>query len=202
MKALHALSAGLLLALTPGWVMGQGVVPADLEHLLEPKISTRESEKMLVVEAKGDPSVIGGQAFGLLFQLYYSMPAMATGLVQATPRARWPVSLDEPRSEPIGHYALPVPDNVAELPPHEARAGLEASLTTWEYGEVAEILHVGPYDREGTTIQRLMDHIKQRGYVVAGDHEEEYIRGPTMSGPGDPEKYLTIIRYRVQKKSE
>lgn len=109
--------------------------------------------------------------------------------------------LGTPQKE-VGLYALPVPDSVTTIPPHEVRAGLEASLTTWDYGEVAEILHVGPYDREGTTIRRLMDHIGQLGYAVAGEHEEEYIRGPTMSGPGDPERYVTIIRYRVQKKSD
>ena len=79
MKALRALSAAMLVALTPGFVMAQDAVPADLEHLREPKITTRESERMLVVEAKGDPRVIGGQAFGLLFQLYYSMPATPKG---------------------------------------------------------------------------------------------------------------------------
>jgi hypothetical protein len=37
------------------------------------------------------------------------------------------------------------------------------------------------------------------GYVIAGEHEEEYIKGPGMFSKGDPEKYLTIIRYRVKK---
>jgi hypothetical protein len=40
--------------------------------------------------------------------------------------------------------------------------------------------------------------------VIAGAHEEEYIKGPTMTGKGDPEKYVTIIRYQVDisKKTE
>jgi hypothetical protein len=72
-------------------------------------------------------------------------------------------------------------------------------LTTWEYGEVAEILHVGPYDREEPTLQRLRKFVQAEGYAIVGEHEEEYVRGPTLTGPGDPEQYLTILRYRVAK---
>jgi hypothetical protein len=154
---------------------------------------------MLVVEAQGDPNTVGAQAFGLVFQLYYSTPGTPKGPFQSAPRARWPVSLEQPKSEWIGLYALPVPDSMTTLPPHEAPAGLSASLQKWQYGEVAEILHVGPYDREEPTVQRLLGHLVESGYEVIGVHEEEYLRGPTMAGPGDPEKYLTIIRYRVRK---
>jgi hypothetical protein len=32
-------------------------------------------------------------------------------------------------------------------------------------------------------------------------HEEEYIKGPGMIFAGNPETYLTIIRYPVQKRT-
>jgi hypothetical protein len=179
--------------------MAQDPSLSQFERLKEPKISTRKNEKMLVVEAKGDPNVIGGKAFGLLFQLYYSMKETPKGPMQPAPRARWPVSLETPKSEWTGSYALSVPDSIRELPQYQAQEGLKASLTTWEYGEVAEILHIGPYDKEQPTVKRLMDFVKDQGYVIIGDHEEEYIKGPTMYGKGDPEKYITIIRYRVKK---
>jgi hypothetical protein len=180
-------------------LMAQESNVSPFEHLKEPKISTRKDQKMLVVEAKGDPNVVGGKAFGLLFRLYYSMPETPKGPMQAAPRARWPIPVDAPKSTWIGAYGLPVPETVTELPPHEVQEGLKASLTTWEYGEVAEILYMGPYDREEPTIKRLIDFIKEQGYVIAGDHEEEYIKGPSMYGKDDPEKYVTIIRYRVKK---
>lgn len=62
-----------------------------------------------------------------------------------------------------------------------------------------EILHLGPYDREGPTVERLRLFADSAGYVLTGEHEEEYIRGPTMAGPGNPEAYLTILRYRVRR---
>ena len=35
--------------------------------------------------------------------------------------------------------------------------------------------------------------------VLQGEHEEEYIKGPGMLSKGNPQKYLTIIRYRVKQ---
>ncbi|MCK9244452.1 MAG: GyrI-like domain-containing protein, partial [Candidatus Marinimicrobia bacterium] len=60
--------------------------------------------------------------------------------------------------------------------------------------------HVGPYTTEPPTIQKLMDYITSQGYTIIGPHEEEYLKGPTMFGKGNPEKYKTIIRYQVAKK--
>jgi len=173
---------------------------SQFDHLKDPQISIKANQKMLVVEAKGDPNVIGGKAFGLLFQLYFSIPETPKNLMFAIPRARWPIALDTPKSEWIGLYALPIPDTVTELPKYQAQEDLKVSLITWEYGEVAEILHIGPYSKEEPTIKRLTDLIKEQGYEIIGEtHEEEYISGPSMSGNDDPEKYMTIIRYRVKK---
>ncbi|NUO80455.1 GyrI-like domain-containing protein [candidate division KSB1 bacterium] len=171
---------------------------AKYEHLKDPKISTVPDQKMIVVEAKGDPNVIGEKAFALLFELYFKMKETLKGPGQAAPRARWPLAFDTPKTEWVGLYAMPVPETVTELPQHEAKPELKVSLTTWEYGQVAEILHVGPYDREQPTVARLMEFIKAQGYEVVGDHEEEYLKGPTMFFKGDPQKYVTIIRYRVK----
>jgi hypothetical protein len=38
--------------------------------------------------------------------------------------------------------------------------------------------------------------------VTVGGHEEEYIVGPTANDKCDPEKYVTILRYRVRKQPE
>ncbi len=175
----------------------QTAIPSELEHLRDPQISTRTAEKMLVVEATGDPRTEGARAFGLLFQLYYQIPETPKGPQQAAPRARWPNDFSQPRSEWTGLYALPVPESVSVLPEHTAPPGLHATLSMWDYGEVAEILHIGPYDQEVPTLQRLRDHAQARGYLLVEEHEEEYIRGPTMAGPGDPDQYITILRYRV-----
>jgi effector-binding domain-containing protein len=74
-------------------------------------------------------------------------------------------------------------------------------ITTWAYGDVAEILHVGPYNAEQPDIERLLNFISAQGYRLVGEHEEEYVKGPGMMFSGDPQQYLTIIRLRVEKAS-
>lgn len=184
------------------YYMTQGPDLTKYEHLKEPAISSMPHQKMLVVEAKGDPNVVGGKAFAMLFQLYFKIKETPKGPGQPAPRARWPMPFDTPKTEWIGLYAMPVPEAVSELPQYEASPELNVSLTTWEYGEVAEILHYGPYDQEQPTVARLMEFIRAQGYEVAGEHEEEYLKGATMFSKGDPKKYVTIIRYRVKKSEQ
>ena len=52
-------------------------------------------------------------------------------------------------------------------------------VATWTYGDVAEILHVGPYNAEQPDIERLLRYIDSQGYRVVGDHEED-IKGPNV----------------------
>jgi effector-binding domain-containing protein len=64
---------------------------------------------------------------------------------------------------------------------------------------VAEILHIGSYDKEKPTVDRLTKFISDNGYRIIGDHEEEYVKGPGMLFKGNSENYRTIIRYRIEK---
>lgn len=164
---------------------------SQYEKLKDPQIRKMpERQKMLVVEKKGDPNAKAKEAFSLLFSTFFKLP----GARMAPPRARWLNTLTDPRNEWVGLYALPLQDSVDSLP-----AGVEGiKIDFWEYGEVAEILHVGGYSEETPTIERLHAFILEQGYEIAGPHEEEYLRGPE-SGP-DSSKYLTIIRYRVKTK--
>lgn len=57
---------------------------------------------------------------------------------------------------------------------------------------VAQVLHVGPYSKEGPTIKKLQAFIKAQKLNIIGPHEEVYL---TMPGP----KAKTIIRYAVKK---
>ena len=171
---------------------------ARYESLREPRITAMNDQKMVVVEATGDPNIVSKKAFSLLFKIYYKIDGVPKGPKQQAPRGRWSGDLNK-RSEWIGRYAMPVPDSIATLPAIDAEPGFKVELTTWEYGTVAEILHIGPYAKETPTIEKLLQFIKKSGYHVIGYHEEEYLKGPGMFFMGDPEKYYTIIRYRVAK---
>lgn len=190
MKEKIAILFGLIIL--SAWAAFAQQPPVD-DSLKAPRLTTKPDQKMLVVEAKGDPNTAGGAAFGLLFKTFFSLP----GVQMAAPRARWssPGFGKDDKSEWTGYYALPLPESVAGLP-----AGLQGvKIEVWSYGEVAEILHVGPYDKETPAIEALHKLIADKGYEIAGMHEEEYLVGPGM-GNAPPEAYRTIIRYQVKKK--
>lgn len=108
-------------------------------------------------------------------------------------------AFEAPKEEWTGEWGIPVPQSVKELP---AGTDSKFTLTTWEYGQAAEILHVGAYSEETPTIDKLKQFITDSGYDIAGYHEEEYLKGPGMFWAGNPSKYLTLIRYPVKPKNE
>jgi hypothetical protein len=171
----------------------------EVKYLLEPRIITKENTNALVVEATGDPSNTVGPAFGLLFKAYFKLKDAPKGKKMACPMARWPRPLETPKDQWLGIYGMPVPESVREVPPVKSGKGLTVELREWSYGEVAEILHVGPYASEDTTVNKLKSFIDEQGYDICGPHEEEYLKGPSFI-PTNPEKYLTIIRYQVCRK--
>lgn len=188
----------LLLVVLAGalfWMNG-GPDAADFAHLREPRLSRMDAQRMLVIEARGDPNVVGAQTFKQIFSTYYALEGVSKLDRPPAPRARWPRALETPKGQWIGRYALPVPAS-ARLPTSGGSA--PAVLTTWDYGEVAEILHVGPYSEEQPTIDQLHAFVTAQGFRAVGEHEEEYVRGPGMWFAGNPDDYLTIIRLRVER---
>ncbi len=167
------------------------------EALKAPRISAKPDQKVLIVTAKGNPNVIGKRAFSTLYKTYFKLRDVPK--TKLIPRARWEAGSADDLDTALGHYALPVPDSVTAVPAGEIPAGLEIKIAAWKYGNVAEILHIGPYEKETPTVERLKDFIKESGYEIAGLHEEEYVKGPGMFGKGNPEKYYTIIRYPIEK---
>lgn len=181
------------------WFKSQEPDLSRYDSLVTPHIIKMDSMKVLQVKAVGDPNAVGGQAFKLLFKTYFKLSGVPKNMHPPAPRARWPVSLDQPKTAWTGYYALPVPAVVNQLPQVETTPGLSIELIEWPYGDVAEILHKGPYSQETPAIEKLKKFIVDSGCRIIGDHEEEYLKGPTMWGKGDPEKYYTIIRYQVAK---
>lgn len=62
-------------------------------------------------------------------------------------------------------------------------------------GTAAQILHVGPYETERVTIERLHAFIAERDLAFAGRHHEIYLSDPSRTAP---EKLRTIIRQPVR----
>jgi hypothetical protein len=187
----------ILAALSLFLLMPKGPDLATYDFLKQPRITKMPDQKMLVVTAQGDPNTVGGKAFRLLFQTYYKIPNASKAIAHA-PRARWVGDMNV-KSSWTGYYALPVPEATTQLPAAVAEPEYKIELLSWAYGDIAEILHVGPYGAETQTIEKLHRFIHTQGYRIIGEHEEEYIKGLGMFFQGDPAGYYTIIRYRVAK---
>jgi effector-binding domain-containing protein len=191
----------LALAIIIGVIVLRHFQSPDVSRFLslrDPAVRFMQPQRVLVVEAIGDPEKVGKKAFGLLLHTYFGIKGIPKGRGMPAPRARWTLPASVPHSQWIGRYAMPIPDSITGVKLPEPPKGMTIQVTTWEYGEVAEILHIGPYDKEEPAINRLHDFIKNNGFLIVGDHEEEYVKGPGMFFKGNPKKYYTIIRYRVK----
>ncbi len=179
--------------------------------LKTPRIVQRSDEPVLQVAFEGKAETAIKEAYGVLFKTYFGLKAAPKGPGMKPPKARYVIPPDLP-ADPAerfkafgarpwrGWVAIPVPAGLTLPPQQPTASGLKAELATWRYGEVAEILHLGPYDAEIPTVKALEDHIASQGYEISGDHEEEYLKGPGMPFVS-PKDYWTIVRYQVTKKA-
>jgi hypothetical protein len=163
----------------------------------EPQILEMPPQKMVVVYAKGTPDKVFPQLMPALYGSVYTLKfdlkkrGLPTFKVSGL-RARYPDAHLVPMDEWTHIIGLPIPEDTTSLP--QKVADTEVKIETWEYGAVAQILHIGAYDQEQPTVERLHKFIQDSGYEIAGDHEEEYLTTP------DAKVVKTIIRYQVRKK--
>ena len=188
----------VVVLLVAGIIFMSSLVPdiKKFEYLNSPQISSKADKKMIVVEVTGDPSTAGKKEIGVLFKMFFTLKGKNKDMKMVSLRARWPKPVETPREQWLGIWAMPISENVTELP--DIKSDVAIKIDTWKYGEVAEILHLGPYSEEAVTIEKLINHIKSSGYVTSGPHEEEYLKGPGMPFI-KPKDYATIIRYQVKK---
>ena len=191
LAVLGVLAAAAVVLLAVRFGSPPDVDPSLYDALRDPVIRALPPQRVIEVEVRGRPEEASGRAIGLLYRTWRSLDL---GPPRVAPRARWPVGDDTPEDLWVGRFALPVPDSVTSLPDPPTDDGLVPRLATWTWGEAAEILHVGPWDAEGPTVARLQRAVAERGYEIAGDHEEEYLTRPTAKVP------KTIVRYPVRKK--
>jgi hypothetical protein len=63
-------------------------------------------------------------------------------------------------------------------------------------GRCVQMLHVGPYDREGETIAQMVAFAEKQGLTCHGLHHEIYLSDPRRV---PPERLKTILRLPVKK---
>ncbi len=163
----------------------------------EPQIMEMPSQKMAVVYAKGAPDKVFPEfmpaLYGSVYTLKFDLKKKGLPTFKVTGlRTRYPDAHLVPMDEWTHIIGLPIPEDTTSLP--QKVVGTEVKVETWEYGTVAQIFHLGPYDQEEATVAHLHQFSKDSGYEIAGLHEEEYLSRP------DAKVLKTIIRYPVRKR--
>ncbi|MES0279095.1 MAG: GyrI-like domain-containing protein [Dehalococcoidales bacterium] len=164
----------------------------------DPRIIELPPQKMAVVRGKGSPDelfpVVMPALYGSVYTLKFDLKKKGLPTFKVTGlRGRYPDADTTPKEQWTITLGLPVPDDTTTLT--QKVAEVEVALETWPYGTMAQILHIGAYDQETPTIERLQRFIEESGYEMAGDHEEEYLTSP------DAKVVKTLIRYLVRKKT-
>ncbi len=163
----------------------------------DPQILEMPPQKMAVVQGKGAPDKVFSELMPALYGSVYTLrfdlkkKGLPTFKVSGL-RARYPDAHLVPMEHWTHIIGLPVPEDTISLP--QKVPGIKVKLDTWDYGTVAQILHLGSYDQEQPTVERLHKFINENGYQIAGIHEEEYLTRPNVKVP------KTIIRYPIKKR--
>jgi hypothetical protein len=163
----------------------------------DPQILEMPAQKMAVVHAKGAPDKVFPEVmpalYGSVYTLKFDLKKKGIPTFKISPpRTRYPDAHLLPKEQWTHIVGLPIPEDTTSL--LQKVPNVEVKIETWEYGTVAQILHLGTYDQETSTIKRLHKFIEEQGYVIAGMHEEEYLTRPDAKVP------KTIIRYPIKRK--
>jgi len=184
---------------------------------LEPAIVEVPEMAFLMIDGIGDPNTsaafhaaveaLYAASYGLKFAIkrapsgieHVVMPLEglwqvpgATGYPDGGPDAwAWTLMIKQP-DEVTPELAAEAIHEAAVRKPLPAATKLR--LERFEEGRAAQVLYVGPFDQERSTIERLMDFIREQGFAPSGRHHEIYLSDPSRTAP---EKLKTIIRHPV-----
>jgi hypothetical protein len=169
--------------------------------------------RYLMVDGRGDPNTSQSysEAVEALFSVAYTakfivkkgaqgidytvMPleglwwADDLGAFTANDRAQWQWTMMILQPDFVADETLETA--IAEVQRKKQLPGLKRlRLETFTEGRCAQILHVGPFTREGPTIERLHAFIAARA-ALSGKHHEIYLSDIRRAAPA---KWKTIIR--------
>lgn len=167
---------------------------AFVPHLVE-----LPDRKVITATSIGDPSKVGDDFYKALYGAVYHAKMkiykpkgvkMEVGKLAAM----WPDAHLKPRDKWTGIWGVFVPDYVKNEDLVQKNPKITVKVDVWPGGKYAQVLYVGAYKDEHTTIEKLHEFIEAQGIKmkdVPGIHEEEYLTSPKVKEP------KTIIRYRL-----
>ena len=195
-----------------------------LKHLYQtsakaPQIVEVPALSFLMMDGEGNPNTSPAYqaAVEALFGVSYALKFMSKrgmgrdyvvlpleGLWWGTPEGQHNFS-EQDKEKFIWTMMIMQPDHITETMVDEAidtvrrKKGLEnlesLRFETFEEGTAIQILHIGSYDTEGPTVDRMHQFAFDRGYELRGKHHEIYLSDPHRT---QPEKLKTILRHPLE----
>ena len=113
-----------------------------------------------------------------------------------TPRDewRWTLVIRTPPFVRTAELRKAVATLVAKKKPAEVK---EVRLETRKEGSCVQMLHVGPFDRESETIEKMRAFAERKGLDLAKPHHEIYLSDPRRV---PPQRLRTILRLPAKRK--
>ena len=182
----------------------------------EPALVTVKRSSYLTITGKGEP---GGDVFqaraGALYAVAFTIKmtykfaagqdykvAPLEGIYWGKTKADGFTSL--PKSQWNWTLMIRTPEFIKQKQLKDALAALkekgkgpevaEVKLETLAEGKCVQMLHVGPYDAERETVERMLAFASDKGLKPAGPHHEIYLSDPRRV---PPERLRTILRQPV-----
>lgn len=205
--------------------MGKVDFKKELKHLYRPakaefSVVDVPTMQFLMVDGHGDPNVAQAyaEAVEALYAVAYKIKFASKksldrdyvvppleGLWWAQEMAAFTTALDKGRWD--WTMMIMQPDWITPVMVEEARALVRKQkelaalsrvrLETYAEGLSVQIMHIGPYDEEGPTLQRLHhEFMPANGYTFNGKHHEIYLSDPRRVAP---EKLKTVLRQPVTR---
>ncbi|HPO96250.1 MAG TPA: GyrI-like domain-containing protein, partial [Elusimicrobiales bacterium] len=159
------------------------------DSLKNPQIISKPNQYVLIINYRGfHGNVLKASE---IKKLYKIASRVKDPMQDQVLKSRWQDPKDADKAF-VGSYALTIKPNLKII-----EEGTRSEL--WEYGDVAEILHIGPYSKINESVEKLKKFISDNEYRIKGEYEEEYIKGPGKFFKGNENKYRTIIRFKVSR---
>jgi hypothetical protein len=183
------------------------------------KISIVEVAQMnfLMIDGAGDPNTssefqqaveaLFGVSYTLKFMIKKGEPAVDYGVmpleglwwaddmsqfnVEAKDSWKWTLMIMQPEFITRAQIA-----EAMETVQNKKKLSVASMLRfeSFEEGQAAQIMHIGPFSEEGPTVEKLHDFIEENSFKRCGKHHEIYLSDIRRA---NPEKWRTVIRQPV-----
>jgi hypothetical protein len=189
----------------------------DLKYLYSPtpkevEIVDVPEMRFVMIDGKGDPNQASFQeAVGTLYNVAYTLkfklrnersidyPVMALeGLwwtdeksgfdIERRGSWQWTLMISQPDIVTNSVFKSGI-DQISKKKGPGALARVR--LAEFHEGSSAQILHIGPYSTEKSTILKVREYLRTQGCIPRGKHHEIYLGDPRRA---DPAKLRTILR--------